>query len=341
MSTSLLMVGDVHVSDRPPTTRTDSYREDILLKLFEVGEVAQRERVNGVVFVGDIFHSKKPANTSHQTVRAVCQILQSYPSPVYIVPGNHDYSGANVDTLSKHPLGTVSLMPNVTLFGTKEHRSVMVGSSPITRLWGVREEEGLEAFEVEDKTMTPWIEHSLSMPTIVVAHSAIFPPGRGPTAWEAFDAREIAGQYALTGAPTLTWYGHIHEPHGTYPVVGGSMGEYEFANFGAISRGSIHEGGAMDRKVAIGHVVIEEGGNYEITELYLDSMRPAEEVFRVMEIRSDEAGEREVNAYVDALSAAEVEGFSVEKAISELSQHPGAPQSVRDRAVELVKEAQG
>ena len=97
----------------------------------------------------------------------------------------------------------------------------------------------------------------------------------------------------------------------------------------------------MDRKVAIGHVVIEEGGNYEITQVYLESMRPAGEVFRVAQVRSDEAGEREINAYVDALSAAEVEGFSVEKAISELSQHPGAPQSVRDRAVELVKEAQG
>ena len=328
MSTSLLMVGDVHVSDRPPTTRTDSYRGDILLKLFEVGEVAQRERVNGVVFVGDIFHSKKPANTSHQTVRAVCQILQSYPSPVYIVPGNHDYSGANVDTLSKHPLGTVSLMPNVTLFGTKEHRSVLVPGGAAVELWGVREEEGLEGFADIG-------EHPEQV--IVVAHSAIFPPGQGPTAWEAFDAREIAGQYALTGAPILTWYGHIHEPHGNYLV----EPEYEFVNFGALSRGSIHEEGAMDRKVAIGHVVIEEGGNYEITQVYLESMRPAGEVFRVAQVRSDEAGEREINAYVDALSAAEVEGFSVEKAISELSQHPGAPQSVRDRAVELVKEAQG
>ena len=326
MSTSLLMVGDVHVSDRPPTTRTADYREDILKKLLEIGEIAGRKGVDGVVFTGDIFHSKKPANTSHQTVRTVCQILSSYRCEVFIVPGNHDYSGANVDTLSKHPLGTVALMPNVTLFGTPEHRSVLVGSGEL--LWGVREEEGLEGFA--DLGSHP-------EQVLVVAHSAIFPPGQGPTNWEAFDAREIAGQYALTGAPVLTWYGHIHEPHGNYLV----EPDYEFVNFGAISRGSIHEEGAMDRKVAIGHVTIHDDGGFEIKQLYLDSMRPAEEVFRVAEIRSDEADEREINAYVDALSAAEVEGFSVERAISELSQHPGAPQPVRDRAVELVREAQG
>ena len=124
MTCRLLFVGDVHVSDKAPSTRTDSYREDILKKLIEIGRLAAV--VHAVVFVGDLFHSKQPRNTSHQTVQAVCRILQSYDCPVYIVPGNHDYAAKNHGSLSRHPLGTVALMPNVTLFGTKEQRNITI-----------------------------------------------------------------------------------------------------------------------------------------------------------------------------------------------------------------------
>lgn len=318
---TLLFVGDVHVSDRPPSTRTDTYREDILRKLMEIGELAKG--TNGVVFVGDIFHSKVPRNTSHQTVRAVAQILQGYPEPVYIVPGNHDYAAKNHSSLGRHPLGTVALMPNVTLFGTEDMRFLDLGD---VLLWGVREEEAIAAFDLQGIN---------AKDIIVVAHSAIFPPGQAPIVWEAYDARAIVGQFELTGRPTLVWYGHIHDPHGSYEVNG-----VEFANFGAISRGSLHEEGALDRTPSIGRVTITEGA-WEIEEIPLQSARPAEEVFRIVEVDAERTGASETNAFVEALSAAEVEVFSVETAISALSQHPGVDQAVRDRAVELVREVSG
>ncbi len=318
----LLFVGDVHVSDKAPSTRTESYRDDILRKLIEIGDMSVE--ADGVVFVGDIFHSKQPRNTSHQTVQAVCRILQSYECPVYIVPGNHDYAAKNHSSLSRHPLGTVALMPNVHLFGTAEHRYLDLGD---VLLWGVREEEAMAAFDIDGIN---------AKDVIVVAHYAIFPPGGAPTVWQATDAREIAGQYSLTGKPILTWYGHIHEPHGTYEV-----DENEFANFGAISRGSLHEDGALDRSPAVGLVELGADGSRTITQVFLESARPAAEVFRITEVEEERSGASETNAFVEALSAAEVEVFSVETAISALSQHPGAPQPVRDRAVELVREVSG
>jgi len=327
-SCKLIFVGDVHVSDKAPSTRTDSYRIDILRKLQEIGKLA--EDVHGVVFVGDIFHSKQPRNTSHQTVQAVAKILQSYACPVYIVPGNYDYAAKNHGSLSRHPLGTVALMSNVHLFGTKEQRNITVsvplasGVTPVT-LHGVREEEGMGAFTLRET----------GYDQIVVAHYAIFPPGGAPTVWEATDAREIAGQYSLTGAPLLTWYGHIHEPHGQYDVDGN-----EFANFGAISRGSLHETGALDRTPAVGLVEIE-AGNWLVRQVYLETARPAADVFRIAEVEAERSGASETNAFIEALSAAEVTVFSVETAVQALSQHPGATQAVRDRAVELVREVSG
>jgi DNA repair exonuclease SbcCD nuclease subunit len=319
----LLMVGDVHVSDRPPSTRTASYREDILRKLIEIGELAKQ--ADAVVFAGDIFHSKKPRNTSHQTVRAVAQILQSYPRPVYIVPGNHDYAGRHPESLKGHPLGTVSLMPNVTLFGLDRHRTEMLYHNDFeVRLWGVREEEGLEAFEVGGDEQT-----------VIVAHSAIFPPGQAPAVWEAWDARAVREH--IESQVTVVWYGHIHEPHGAYDVDG-----LEFVNFGAISRGSLHEEGARDRVPAVGLLTMRaESYSYSIEEIPLQSARPAADVFRIAEVEEEAVRASETNAFVEALSSAEVEVFSVETAIQALSEHPGVEQVVRERAIELVHEVTG
>lgn len=322
----LMMVGDVHVSDRPPSTRKASYREDILTKLMELKITTNTEHFDGAVFVGDIFHSKKPQNTSHQTVRAVAQILDGFSCPVYILPGNHDYAGQHHESLSRHPLGTVGLMPNVTLFGTDRKRQVVVaGKTGTVRLWGVREEEGLEAFTVPES----------EVPAVVVAHSAIFPPGQAPEVWDAWDATEVREFIDPEGVPVL-WYGHIHEPHGAYDVEG-----VEFVNFGALSRGSLHEDGARTRKVAFGVLEISQDGSHEITERYLQQMRPADEVFRIEEVTEERAQEAQTNAFAEALSAAELDVFSVEKAVQSLSEHPGVDQAVRDRAVELVHEVTG
>jgi DNA repair exonuclease SbcCD nuclease subunit len=324
--TTLLMVGDVHVSDRPPSTRTADYRNDILRKLIEIGQRAGEEQVEAVVFVGDIFHSKKPSNTSHQTVRAVASILQSYPAPVYILPGNHDYSGRHHQSLSGHPLGTVALMPNVTLFGMDDKRSVTINSGVANvRLYGVREEEPIEAFAIEVDE---------SEPTVVVAHSAIFPQGEAPEVWQAWDALDVAAQFRER--PAHVWYGHIHDPHGTYEVDG-----VPFSNLGAISRGSLHEKDARTRPVEVGLLSVWSDGDTDVTPIKLLSARPAEQVFRIEEVMAERQRATEENAFVAALSEAEVDVFSVETAVQAISEHPDVEQPVKDRAIELIREVTG
>ncbi len=328
---NLLMVGDVHVSDRPPSTRTTDYRDDILKKLIEIGQIAKREDADAVVFVGDIFHSKKPEKTSHQTVQAVARILGSYAAPVYILPGNHDYAGRHHENLNRHPLGTVALMPNITLFGTDARRSVLVAPRGITdatyhdvRLIGVREEDELSAFTFGD-------DEGIDGPTVIVAHSAIFPSGDAPTIWDAWDATEVREQFE--DDPAHVWYGHIHEPHGTYDV-----GGVPFTNLGAISRGSLHEDAARTRTPKVGMLSVWSDGDTDVTEIPLESARDAELVFRIEEVTSERSEASEINAFAEALSAVDIEVFSVESAVQKLSEHPDAPQPVKARAIELVEE---
>ena len=323
----LLMVGDVHVSDRAPSTRTESYTEDILMKLHEVAEIAKREDVDAVVFVGDIFHSKIPKRTSHTLVKRVMQVFIKMPQ-VLIVPGNHDYDKANPENIHKAPLGVVAMLPNVTLIGLPNKVSAKVAGVQIA---GFREEMELYQFPVAP---------------IVVAHAAIFPAPLVPEAWEAWSAQEVADSYLSLqgGHPRVVWYGHIHEPHGVYSV--GSYGEYEkhkyeitFANLGAISRGSMYDS-QHDRTPQVG-LLTWGTEHFEIEAIDLVSARPAEEVFRITEEGERRQDEADKAGFIDALRVAEVEVMSVEGLIAGLRERSDVDGPVRERAVELIEEVSG
>lgn len=316
MLIKLLMVGDVHLSDRPPSTRTQSYRDDILAKLDEIATISKLSNVDAVVFVGDIFHSKKPGRTSHELVRRTMEAFRKMPLAL-VVPGNHDYDKANPDNIDVSPLGVVAQLPNVHLIGTDEMRSYNLKGCKIA---GFREEQALGEFPTGAD--------------IVVAHAAIFPPGETPGVWEAWDAEAVAqvyDGYFETMAPRLIYYGHIHDPHGVYKVEG-----ITFANLGAISRGSMFEK-EFDRTPEVGMVTFDPGG-VKVNPVPLRSARPAEEVFRIEEVTQERTEASEKSEFIEALREAEVEVFSVERSISAISERSDVEVVVRNRAIELIQE---
>ena len=324
-----LMVGDVHLSDRAPTTRRDSYTQDILFKLEEVSELADEHEVDGVVFCGDIFHSKVPRNTSHKLVSAVADIWSGQRS-TFVLPGNHDYAGQHIGSLREHPLYVLGELDSVTLFGVPGQRSVEAAG---VTLYGVREEEPLERFVPEQR---------LEEPLVVVAHSAIFPPGEAPEMWPAWEAQEIVAEWDSLGDrgwPAVVWYGHIHHPHGHYRVEA-QTGQYmEFVNLGSISRGSLHETD-FDRIPEVGLLEVTE--SVSVTPIPLRSARPASEVFRVAEVELEQRSEASAVEFAAALDEVSLDVFSVEGLVDRLRSGQAGedvPQQVVDRAVELVLEA--
>ncbi len=103
-----LLVGDVHLNDRAPSMRTDTYTEDILDKLrFTVVTAKSILDLDAVIWSGDIFHTKQPHRTSHWLVQQVLNLGQEYPCPWLIVPGNHDMQHDRIDSLGSQPLGTL------------------------------------------------------------------------------------------------------------------------------------------------------------------------------------------------------------------------------------------
>jgi 3',5'-cyclic AMP phosphodiesterase CpdA len=221
-----LLVGDIHLSDRPPSVRTETYAEDILDKLrWIVGYASQHAQV--LVLLGDVFHLKTPSKTSHRLVQRTAEVLEGFrpvdyslgqgPGRVLIVPGNHDMSQDRIESLPSQPLGTLALSRNVELLD---------GLDTSTGIYGI-------PYQSDWTTLPDWLEDAWQA-DLIVTHAPIFPPGETPP-YEFISARDWADQMLAHG-PTAVAYGHIHDPHGFYH----SNGVW-FCNNGAISRGSLHE----------------------------------------------------------------------------------------------------
>jgi DNA repair exonuclease SbcCD nuclease subunit len=321
----LLFVGDVHLSDRAPSTRKSSYTEEIFDKLWEIADIAAAPGVEHVVFLGDIFHSKIPRNTSHVTVARLIEVLKSMPD-VLVVPGNHDYANANVAELVRSPLRVVEQAGAVTLIGVGGESARGLDLDAEWSIVGIREEEPVEAF----RQFTTGVNRRL----IVAAHSPIFPTGQNPP-YPFFPMEEVAAQ--CDDSVEIVAYGHIHDEHGRHLVDG-----TEFFNFGSISRGSLFEENPK-RRPAVALVDLSLGstlGGRRIERIELTSAKPWDEVFRVEEVM----GERERNAdaasFAAALAAESLSVFSVEGLVESLRAESEVPQPVKQKAISLVEAQQ-
>lgn len=219
MSVRVLIINDVHLSDRPPSIRTETYAHDILDKLRYTQLIARDNDVDQVVFTGDVFHVKTPSRTSHWLVQQMCEIIKGYELPVGIVPGNHDISHDRRESLERQPLGV--------LYKAGAHE--LVGS------WGYT--FGIPWLQDWEAELPAWMERwqRASVP-LMVTHAPIVPHGQT----RPFEVIDSAVWAEMMVRPGDVVHGHMHSPDGSYKVEN-EHGVFWFSNEGALSRGSIHE----------------------------------------------------------------------------------------------------
>ena len=103
-----LLYSDPHLCDRPPSSCQDGYLDDLFDLIEQTVKVARQRKAVAVVIAGDVFHLKSPSRTSHRLVQRTIRALQAYPCPVFIVPGNHDITHDNIDSIHQtQPLGVL------------------------------------------------------------------------------------------------------------------------------------------------------------------------------------------------------------------------------------------
>ena len=107
-----IFLTDSHIKGVNPGRRKDIYYVAVLKKLMEIGYVIKQEDIDFVVHGGDLFDLPKVSN---KLFGQVASIIKDWGKEMYVVPGNHDVYGQNIDTLEHTSLGALSKAKVLTL----------------------------------------------------------------------------------------------------------------------------------------------------------------------------------------------------------------------------------
>jgi len=306
-----VLAGDVHMSDRPPSSCTADYGTDILDLLQQVIALAYQREAAGVVIAGDLFHCKAPSRTSHRTIMQLIKIFSGGP-PIWVVPGNHDLQYDRQESVTDtQPLGVLLEAGAVMLLDGWAPNGKMIYGVPWQQKW-----DNLHVFDAL-QGYRDWRVHS-GTPALVVAHAPLYPPGK-ELQYEFYPAAQWAD--AMCGGQCF--YGHIHEPHGTW-----QLKDVTFCNNGALSRGSLHEYN-ITRQVGA-TLWDDETGRFTFVPL---KARPASEVFRLEEKQQVTDMKGRLDEFLKAISATSLSEVS---ATSVLNYFRG--QNLKETEIALIEE---
>jgi Calcineurin-like phosphoesterase len=288
-----LVVGDVHLSDKPPSIRTETYKDDVLAKLRWCVELAIREEAQAIIQAGDIFHIKTPSRTSHELVLETAQTLtDGHEIPVLIVPGNHDLQNDRLESLSSQPLGALAMHPQIDIFIGRNAKAPDVFAIPYL----ANLESSLPGWATE------WAE---KQEPLIITHAPLFPDGVCPP-YDHMEASVWADHFPEAWA---TYYGHIHDSHDVYNAGGTkSLLGMTMINRGALSRGSIHEN-TLRRVPQVTYIDtgVQSIDGYQVPH------RPAREVFRLAEKEKLDDRQTDLEQFLSAVGSTTLTGLSLEE----------------------------
>lgn len=317
----ILCVGDIHLSDKPPTNCTETYNDDLFAMLQEIVKLAYDREIDAVVLSGDIFHIKRPDRTSHRTVQHMIDVVQAFHCPVYGVVGNHDIQHDRLSSVFEtQPFGVLLMSGMRMLHG-------WAGDFPIYGVpWQQDWQDAEAAFQDWDPAV--WHDGGPNANALIVAHAPLYPPGQ-ENPFENIPASTVARWAGNSG---YLYYGHVHDYHGVFESDG-----VVFCNQGSISRGSLHESD-LTRKpaVAIWHSNRSGLGAFERVEL--KSAKPADQVFRIQKAMERVDYRDRMEEFLSALSESTVDATSVESVIAYV-QGLGLSSGEQRMAVEILEMA--
>jgi hypothetical protein len=339
----ILLLGDTHLSERPPSSCTDSYCDDLFDLLKQARGVGIDKRVAAMAWAGDTFHHKAPNRVSHRLVQRTSAFIDTCTPyfPVLILAGNHDMANDRYDSVfESQPLGMLYRAGAHELKGW--HPELPVYGVPWLQGYGEYTEESDTAVGMALREYREQISEGGTGQhrPLVITHAPLYPQGKElkyeyfPVGrWaEAMGSHAERGEVLIDGSHRV-FYGHVHEPHGTHGFYD-ATGDATFCNNGALSRGSLHEYN-LTRQVGVTiYDTIE--ATFEFVPL---NARPASEVFRLEEKGRVTDLQGRMAEFLEGVGSTSLEVMSVEAVVAHIrSQGLGA--DVEALAEELLAEAQ-
>lgn len=321
--TRILLVGDIHVSDRPPSSCTEGYTDDIIAMLTYIAELEISLKADAVVWAGDIFNHKTPGKNSHALIIKMINVVKLYKN-LKIVIGNHDISNDVAQSAyEKQPLGVLFAAGAEELNGWDRHLPLY--GVPWQQRW-LHEDtpaEAFAAFKGQDNAAL----------SLAVTHAPIYPPINRDD--QLFELVPTAGEHGLSeamGNEGYLYYGHIHEDHGVFTDEG-----VTYANMGAISRGSLHEYNRERQiKIALWTDGVDAGDTLGFTEVPIPH-RPAAEVFKLTEAAAIRDTKVSLDKFLSEVGSSTLNISSTESVIAHIKSME-APVKVKKTSIEILEE---
>ena len=104
---TFITANDIHISDLNPRSRKDNFKESVLDKIEQIRVACNKLKADALLIAGDLFNFKAPTKNSHGLVRELIEVFKTFKCPIYMIPGNHDITGNNLESLNSQPLGVL------------------------------------------------------------------------------------------------------------------------------------------------------------------------------------------------------------------------------------------
>jgi predicted phosphodiesterase len=272
----LVHVGDTHLHNKNPVSRTDEFNEEVFLALGQTARIARHVKADAIVHAGDWFHkaSRVPWPPLVRLLMWAADLKRD-GIPILTVPGNHDLEHDRYDSMSGLPIGALfesGLFRNISY---QSHGGVFGVPWPLA---------GQPVGE------WPTIPSSVQ---VVVAHCFATPEG-GLRWGQHCHQYEVLAAFA---PQVRIWhFGHDHTDHGIYTASNGAR----MINIGAAARGVLdYDTLTRQVKVAVSRLN-GDAPKAEVQQIAL-KLRPVAEVFDLALREKKQREAAEIEAFVSQL----------------------------------------
>jgi DNA repair exonuclease SbcCD nuclease subunit len=272
----LLYLTDTHITGRNPASRVDDIQETLKKKFTEVGDIANREQVDFIVHGGDLNHTP---DVSNKLSGEITEIIKAWNKKVYVVPGNHDLYGYNINTLPNTKLGLLAKAGTITILDRLHPVKIVTPSGFVIGLEGQEYYENIDNGNPSDyQSMFPVSDVDFS---ILIVHGMLLDH-------EFFNGVKHTKIDDINTDADVVFAGHYH-PGFTQVTVDGTT----YCNPGSLLRiENTKENRTNIPQVAILEVD-EKTGKFDIKYIKLTSAQDGEDVF---------TDKQDVKAYDETLS---------------------------------------
>jgi exonuclease SbcD len=319
-----IAICDPHLTHLPPAAHKGDYHALVMSALNRVMKFAHENRVDAILWAGDIFHRKTPAQNPLSFISETIRWFKSHPFSHLAIAGNHDLRfGALTNGLEGSPFDLLLASGAIQLLDESDHS------------FYAEKDQHWEPGELAVQVSGASYHHSQAEPAINkkrhdhVTHMITL--GHfwfGPTSGN-FWGEAMYGPDKLGQSPTDTWViGHHHKDQGIHNINGKT-----YIAPGSVTILGAHEDD-LTRRPAVTLIEVTKDGM--TTKTLRPTWPPADQILDLTKRDHLKQEKERLDTFTEALAAAHTTAADPEAVLGELN----LPTQVRDRALRYLQEAE-